>query len=677
MRASGWNGTNCNNYWSSDTYYYDSIINAKDGLKFIFESVIGLPLDNCPENTTWTAIVTGISQPIGADAEVTMRRVCGGALYDGFRLDENGWIYRKLDVENECTPVPATTDRECWIQSKFDNESLEEGFRAYGGPSGWDHGGVYRNGVYQKWNLEEVKWDGKTGYIRINNYGGTGVTYYIVYLPPNGNRTCAYTNYTEYNSSLWTRSRTITRSAKYGKPYQKQWTESGLKALLNYPSCPCTGCNCNQTVNDYSVAEYQDPDDAITLTFNEPSLTVTGRCDLMDFTQNYTETVVLADYMGTGTPGSYDLSAKLIEDGNELAEKSHQFHVCEDLDGDGYCEELGDCNDTDPSINPDAQEICDYKDNNCDWRIDEDFYGEEFECVLGRSCNDWNGSICNGTCMCTQDELNVTCNSTYSPGELDEVCLNELDDDCDGVVDEMFDLINDTETEGCIWRCEDGTKRLCSKNIGFCTPGERKCINGTWGKCIGFREPREETCNLALNQLPRYADDDCDGVIDNVYGGESIEEAKCQCYNGNSPKPEECNGIDDDCDREIDERVCRCSGGETKSCGNDKGICELGIQHCVDGFWATECTGGVGPDPRGELCYNKLDDNCDGETDENCVIALTCKNDAWDLNEDGVDCGGECPNPCEYPAPWIIISIVVISFITVFIILEIKGKIPM
>ena len=46
---------------------------------------------------------------------------------------------------------------------------------------------------------------------------------------------------------------------------------------------------------------------------------------------------------------------------------------CTDADGDGYCAENNDCDDSDPNVNPGTAEVCgDGIDNNCDGNIDEE-----------------------------------------------------------------------------------------------------------------------------------------------------------------------------------------------------------------------------------------------------------------------------------------------------------------
>ncbi len=83
-----------------------------------------------------------------------------------------------------------------------------------------------------------------------------------------------------------------------------------------------------------------------------------------------------------------------------------------------------------------------------------------------------------------------------------EVC-DALDNDCDGVVD-----------PGC--SCVDGDARPCGSDVGACTPGTQTCEGGTWGSCDGTVDPVAELCNAV--------DDDCDGEVD--------EDADASCAEG-------------------------------------------------------------------------------------------------------------------------------------------------
>lgn len=87
-----------------------------------------------------------------------------------------------------------------------------------------------------------------------------------------------------------------------------------------------------------------------------------------------------------------------------------------DSDGDGFTVEGGDCDDTDPNVNPAASEVCDGLDNDCDGfvpPVELDFDGDGISECAG-DCDDTEASIFTGA---------------------PEIC-DGLDNDCNGLVDE-------------------------------------------------------------------------------------------------------------------------------------------------------------------------------------------------------------------------------------------------
>lgn len=114
---------------------------------------------------------------------------------------------------------------------------------------------------------------------------------------------------------------------------------------------------------------------------------------------------------------------------------------CTDEDGDTYAVEGGlcgeiDCDDTEPAINPGADEVCNGIDDNCDGNTDDvDEDGDGYlsdECIGGFDCNDDpsdDPAMC-ADCSCGSAEC-APCARCRHPGATD-FCGDGVDSDCDG-----------------------------------------------------------------------------------------------------------------------------------------------------------------------------------------------------------------------------------------------------
>jgi len=273
-------------------------------------------------------------------------------------------------------------------------------------------------------------------------------------------------------------------------------------------------------------------------------------------------------------------------------------------------------------------ELCNGLDDNCNGAVDEGNPGGGVVCSTGLQ-----GICASGTTACTGGVL--ACNPSQSPSA--EVC-NGLDDNCNGVIDER------PGGGGPLVRsCYGGAPGTV--DVGVCRAGTETCSGGSYGTCSGQITPSPEVCN--------GVDDNCNGNVDEGNPGAGVNcntgqpgicaAGQTQCSGGsiscqrlNNPTTEICNGIDDNCNGVIDERPGG-GGPLTRTCYTGPsgtqgvGICRAGTETCSSGTFGT-CSGQVTPTT--ESC-NGADNNCNGTVDEGCPIGISLTNAFWSTNYGG------------------------------------------
>jgi hypothetical protein len=360
-------------------------------------------------------------------------------------------------------------------------------------------------------------------------------------------------------------------------------------------------------------------------------------------------------------PAALEVCNGIDDDCNGLTDDGLTFltyYVDADLDGFGAgagvssCVAIpgsvlvaGDCDDNNAAINPNASEVCDGIDNDCDGLADD---GLTFVTYYADADGDSYGnalvsqSTCNGAPVgYVTDATDCNdANAAVNPAAT-EVC-NGIDDDCDGLTDEGLTFLTYyVDADG------DGFGDASATGVSSCNPIVGSVTNN--GDC----NDAAPLINPGATEQCNGIDDNCDGLIDNgvvfstwyadadgdSYGNALVSQSACSqpvgyvldatdCNDNNAavnPAASEiCNGIDDDCDGLTDDADPSISGQSTWYAdvdGDGYGdlasstlACNMPVGYVANSTDCNDANASINPGAT-EAC-NGIDDDCDGSIDE-------------------------------------------------------------
>jgi hypothetical protein len=350
---------------------------------------------------------------------------------------------------------------------------------------------------------------------------------------------------------------------------------------------------------------------------------------------------------------------------------------------DGYTDNDQDCQDEDPLIHPDAPEICDSADNDCDGATDEDdatgaatFYRDSDTDGYGDAAETRQACALPVGYSDNSDDCDDLDGAIY-PGAT-ERCDGD-DNDCDGTTDEddavdALTFFRDSDTDG--FGDRDAITSACAAPDGY-TDNDQDC------------QDEDPLIHPDAVELCDSIDNDCDGVTDeddavdavtyyfdadvDGFGDHGVPITQCGMPSGyvedstdcddtsdavHPGADEYCNDADDDCDGETDEGVPVDSLVYYIDLDSDGyGDTYTSFIGCDPGASGVETPGDCNDEDASispaavEVC-DSIDNDCDGEADESSAADATTYHP--DADGDGYGSSSESIDSCVMPSGYII-----------------------
>ena len=303
----------------------------------------------------------------------------------------------------------------------------------------------------------------------------------------------------------------------------------------------------------------------------------------------------------------------------------------DDLDGDGFRVEEGDCDDGNPDVAPGAQETCDGVDQDCDGTIDDDVVQTFYTDADG----DGFGDAATPTQACERPEGTATTASDCDDGDAN--IYPGADDPCDGV---------DQDCDGDV---DDGRARTVYADADGDGHGDAATGRSTCGDDVGWVSSSDDCDDRMADAFPGHpevcdeVDNDCDGTVDEGVATRFWEDRDGDGYGETAYAQEACvrptgyaslAGDCDDTDRTYNPGAAEvCTDPRDLNCDGSTGYADAdgdGFAACVecDDVDASVFPGGS------EVC-NGYDDDCDGRVDDDDPTRDPSSGTDWFVDADG------------------------------------------